>query len=615
MNARPLRILLVASDASARCALRRDLRAVHEGPLAFTSEESPAAGLRRLEQHPFDLALVGFEAGMDLGLVQCMAEASPEMVFAIYGEGSEDVAIPYPDHSHVWPDSPGRELLARALRAAAKVADARTTTEPAGAAKALEALLAATRDGVLMLDARRRILRINPPAAALLGSPVGDLLGQPFVHPFTPGASEDVVMPRGDDSVTVRIHASRLDDAEQQTLLVLSPRNETSGVGREAELHLRDVQRMESMGKLAASLAQDWNNLLTVILGRCELVTYRVGSDETLARNLQLIQMGARRASALTQRFLSVTERHGGDDAPADLGGLLHALLPVIEVTVGSHIDVTLEVEEGVGRVRLDTAHVEQVITNLALNAREAMPHGGRLTIEARRTDLSESEARRHPAAQPGAYVCLSVSDTGAGIPAEVQDHVFEPFYTTKDRLEAHGLGLTTVRGIVQDGGGAVWLYSEQGLGTVVKLYLPVAGVLPRLQRVEPSPVTERATILLVEDEASVRSLVREVLETAGHTVIEARNGDEGFRIARDLDMPLDLIVSDVVMPGRTGPDMVAALCEAGVEPRVLFMSGYTGSDIVRRGMLTTETPYLAKPFTPDVLVRAVREALVPHAA
>jgi len=297
-----------------------------------------------------------------------------------------------------------------------------------------------------------------------------------------------------------------------------------------------------------------------------------------------------------------------------DVAGVLEHSGGLLERLIGEDIELVTRGEPGVGRVRADQVQLDQVILNLAVNARDAMPRGGRLVLEASNADLDEDYAHEHVTVRPGRYVMLAVSDTGHGMDKETQQRIFEPFFTTKEMGKGTGLGLSTVYGIVQQSGGYVWVYSEVGRGTTFKIYLPrVEDEADRPPAVAEPPAARAITselLLLVEDEASVRELLRELLETAGYSVLEASRPAEALRIAQSRAEPIHLLITDVVMPEMTGPELARRLVEMRPGLRMLFLSGYTEGVVVDRGLLGDGAHFLQKPFTGDALEAKVREVL-----
>jgi PAS domain S-box-containing protein len=377
------------------------------------------------------------------------------------------------------------------------------------------------------------------------------------------------------------------------------------------QAQLAQAQKMEAIGQLAGGIAHDFNNLLTVIGGRSQLLLSRLPAQSPVRRDLELIQKTSERAAALTRQLLAFSRKQILAPKVLDLNAVVSGMASMLQRLIGEDIDLAFRAGADLGRVKADPGQIEQVIVNLVVNARDAMPGGGRVTLETANVELGEQYARRHVGVQPGPYVMLAVSDTGTGMDAETQARIFEPFFTTKAPGKGTGLGLATVYGIVKQSGGNIWVYSEVGKGTTFKIYLP------RVEETEESVQPEVAlpgrgteTILLVEDEDEVRELAREILEAYGYTVFQARQPAEAMLIAERHPGPIHLLVTDVVMPEMSGRALAERLAPLRPEMKVLYMSGYTDNAIVHHGRLDAGTPFVQKPFTPDVLVRKVREVL-----
>jgi PAS domain S-box-containing protein len=379
------------------------------------------------------------------------------------------------------------------------------------------------------------------------------------------------------------------------------------------ENQLRQAQKMEAVGRLAGGVAHDFNNLLTAILGSADLVLDTLPPDAPEREDLDEIRKAAKRAGDLTRQLLAFSRQQVLAPQVLDLNALVANMEKLLRRLIGEDIELRAALAPDLGAVKADPGQLEQVIVNLAVNARDAMPQGGRLTIETASVELDQAYEEQHFAAQPGSYVLLAVSDTGTGMDAATLSHIFEPFFTTKEKGKGTGLGLATVYGIVKQSGGYVWVYSELGQGTSFKVYLP---------RVEQSsePVAARKTparvvggtetILLAEDEAAVRNLARRVLEKHGYTLLVAATGRDGVQVATQHAGPIDLLVTDVVMPEMGGRELAQRLTALQPGLKVLYLSGYTDDAIVHRGVLETGIAFLQKPFTADVLARKIREVL-----
>jgi hypothetical protein len=382
---------------------------------------------------------------------------------------------------------------------------------------------------------------------------------------------------------------------------------------RSLEKQLLQSQKIESMGRLAAGVAHDFNNLLGVISGYGELLLKRVATDARLARYVNDIMKAADRAAGLTRQLLAFSRKQVLQPRILDLNVVVGETEKMLRRLIGEDVQLMTVFDERLGSVKADAGQVEQVLMNLAVNARDAMPLGGRLTIETSSVQLDTRYARQHPGVQPGPYVMLAVSDTGHGMTPEVLALAFEPFFTTKEPGKGTGLGLATVHGIVKQSGGHVWVYSEPGQGTTFKIYLPRADV-PAVKAEPPAPSSElprgSETILLVEDEASLRELVRECLEASGYVVLEALHGADALERSERHAAPVHLLMTDVVMPGMNGRELAERLRASRPEIRVLYMSGYTDDAVVLHGVLAEDMAFLQKPFTAEALARTVRLVL-----
>ncbi|MFQ5876562.1 MAG: ATP-binding protein [Acidobacteriota bacterium] len=382
---------------------------------------------------------------------------------------------------------------------------------------------------------------------------------------------------------------------------------------RTLEEQLRQSQRMEALGRLAGSVAHDFNNILTVIMGHSLLLRRRLPRAGKLRRHVDEIRRAGERSAALTHQLLTFTRRQALEPRVLNLNDIVNDVLPMLRRVIGEDIDFDSRLEPALGHVRTDPGQLEQIIMNLVVNARDAMPDGGRLTLETSNVELDRAYATRRIVVRPGPYVMLAVADSGQGMSAEVQARVFEPFFTTKEIGRGTGLGLSTVYGIVKQSGGYIWVYSEPGYGTTFKIYLPRVSApkeTGRPSRARGALPRGTETLLLVEDDHAVRSLTREILAAHGYTVPEARDGAEAIEICRRHSGDIHLLLTDVVMPCMNGRDLARHL--AGLRPgiKVVYMSGYTGHTVARHGVLDVGVPYLQKPFTVEALLSKVREVL-----
>jgi len=382
------------------------------------------------------------------------------------------------------------------------------------------------------------------------------------------------------------------------------------------ETQLQQAHRMEAVGRLAGGIAHDFNNLLTIIKGYAELATNRNGISPALHADIQQIGNAAERASTLVRQLLAFSRKQVMQPRSIDLNTIVLGLDSLLRRLMSEDIEMLTHCEDIVGTVRADPAQVEQVIMNLVVNARDAMPVGGQLTIETANVQLDATYARDHATVRPGPYVMLAVSDTGIGMDPETQAHIFEPFYTTKSGGHGTGLGLSTVYGIVKQSGGYIWVYSELGNGTTFKVYLPVIDAPAEAKTpAQEVPSTRKGTeaILLVEDEEAVRELARVVLEAQGYRVIEAQNPSHAEELSKNDSQEIQLLLTDVVMPGMSGRDLARRVTARRPKIRVLYMSGYTDNVIASGGVLEPGVSFLQKPFTPRALAAKVREVLDTH--
>jgi PAS domain S-box-containing protein len=394
----------------------------------------------------------------------------------------------------------------------------------------------------------------------------------------------------------------------------ITPRKQAEDERVRLESQLRQAQKMEAVGQLAGGVAHDFNNLLTAIRGYSEFALSRVGDDPGLQKDIEEIAKSAERASSLTRQLLAFSRKQLLQPRILQLNDVVSEVDKMLRRLIGEDIEVVTIFGRALGRVKADPGQIEQVLVNLVVNARDAMPEGGKLTIETSNVDLDEERAAQHEALAPGRYVMLAVHDTGHGMDAETRSRLFEPFFTTKEQGKGTGLGLATVYGIVKQSGGYVIVDSEPGGGATFKVYLQrlEAGVdePEPLVRIDADRPSGSETVLLVEDEEVVRNLVREILERNGYAVLEARNGAEALELGQSSADPIHLLVTDVVMPKMSGRDLAERLVAIHPETRVLYMSGYTDGAISEQSVLDPRTDFLLKPFTFDDLAQKVRKVL-----
>jgi PAS domain S-box-containing protein len=382
---------------------------------------------------------------------------------------------------------------------------------------------------------------------------------------------------------------------------------------KSVETQLLQAQKMEAVGRLAGGIAHDFNNLLTVILGSSDLLLEGLRVDHQSRADLEDIHKAGQRAAALTRQLLAFSRQQVLTPQVLDLNALIADLEKMLRRLIGEDIEFRTVLAADLGAVRADPGQLEQVIMNLAVNARDAMPHGGKLTIETVNADLDDAYAQAHVPLVSGRYAMLAVSDTGIGMDTQVKAHIFEPFFTTKEKGKGTGLGLATVYGIVKQTDGYIWVYSEPGQGTSFKIYLPrvaAAAEPPAPKPLAPASLAGSETVLLAEDEAAVRNFTRRVLAAHGYTVLTAADGQEALHLAERHAGPIHLLLTDVVMPNMGGRELAERLVAARHEMKVLYLSGYTDDAIVHHGVLEPGIAFLQKPFTLQGLARKLREVL-----
>ena len=493
-----------------------------------------------------------------------------------------------------------------------------------------QSIVQSMAEGIAVEDAEGYFTFVNPAAEAMLGYEPGELIGQhwtaiipPDQQPIVHAADE---RRRHGVSDRYELELVRKDGSRLPVLVSGSPRFENGRFTgtlavfadiselKRLESQLIQSQKMEALGRLAGGVAHDFNNLLTAIIGYSEFLLQELNPYDPRRGDVEEIKKAANRAAALTRQLLAFSRKQMLQPQVLNLNTTVSNLEKMLRRLIGEDIELVTVLDPHLGRVKADPGQIEQVIMNLAVNTRDAMPQGGKLTIETRDVLLDEDYARQYADVQPGSYVMLTMSDTGTGMDEETLSHLFEPFFTTKDVGQGTGLGLATVHGIVKQSGGHITVYSEPGLGTTFKIYLPQteeASTTTSLPLTRPAALQGQETILLVEDADMVRDLARRTLTFRGYTVLEAHDGEEALRLSTQHEGPIHLLVTDVVMPGGiSGRQLAERLMATRPEMRVLYMSGYADDAIVRHGLLEPGMAFLQKPFAPDILALKVREVL-----
>jgi two-component system cell cycle sensor histidine kinase/response regulator CckA len=382
---------------------------------------------------------------------------------------------------------------------------------------------------------------------------------------------------------------------------------------KESEHQLRQAQKMEAVGRLSGGIAHDFNNLLSVIIGYADELDYPQGETEKLRKNAEQIKKAGMRAASLTRQLLAFSRQQVLQPKILELNGVVSELAKMLQRLIGADIELVLALDPAAGRVKADQSQIDQVIVNLVVNSRDAMPQGGKLTIETTHIELSEKDAARMRYVRPGPYVQLTVTDTGTGMTKETVAHIFEPFFTTKEKGKGTGLGLSTVYGIVKQSGGYIWVSSEPGKGTSFKILLPqekstTATFVTKTHTFVPAGGS--STVLVAEDEESLRELVVELLERNGYRVLSASDGAQALQAARACRGPIHLLLADVVLPGMSGPALAKQLETERPGIRILYMSGYSDFNAFGGDTLPADARMLHKPFTRDTLLREVADVL-----
>jgi two-component system, cell cycle sensor histidine kinase and response regulator CckA len=539
------------------------------------------------------------------------------------------------DGTLIWVRSDGRAVSdsdGTVQRFEIFVTDIQAQRESAEALKAsterYHALMEHGKDAIFVNDVNGIVEEVNRAAEQLVGATRDQIVGRNFLETLPAEDREQVLgefretLEHGHSLELRQVRIQRPDGTivpAEVTASVVEIGGKPFVVG-----HLRDVsernamaeqlrvaQKMEAVGQLAGGVAHDFNNLLTAILGYSQLLAPELAGNPDQFSAIEEIRKAGERAAGLTRQLLAFSRKQMLELRVLDLNEVVRHIHEMLTRLIGEDIEIVMNLAPSLGCVRADAGQIEQVIVNLAVNARDAMPRGGQISLETANVELDETYSQSHVPVLPGSHVMLAVSDTGIGMNEAIRERIFEPFFTTKEKGHGTGLGLSTVYGIVKQSGGYIWVYTEPGKGTTFKVYFPRVHVPPDVSAVveHPSlPSTGDETILLVEDEDSVRRLARKTLEARGYRVLEAANGGEAVELAAR--EPVHLLLTDMVLPGMGGGEIAARVREIHPRAKVLYTSGYTDDIIVRRGMMEHGSAFLEKPFTPALLARKVREVL-----
>ncbi len=497
----------------------------------------------------------------------------------------------------------------------------------------LSAAIEQAADNIIITDLEGKIVYLNPAFERMSGYSQAEVMGQ-TPHFLDSGQSNEPAYYQGQWATLTsgQVWRGRLVNKHKdgslytEDVTITPVRNEDRvivsyvatqrDVTRELSLQdqLRQSQKMEAIGRLAGGVAHDFNNLLTVITGYSELLLHRSFDNPNTQRNyLEEIYNASERAAALTRQLLAFSRKQVLQLEVLSLNDTLTNTTKMLRRLIGEDIEMVTSLDPNLVLVKADPGQLEQVIMNLVVNARDAMPKGGRLILETANTHLDESYTREHVEVEPGPYVMLAVSDTGMGMNKETISHIFEPFFTTKEQGKGTGLGLAMVHGIIKQSGGHIWVYSEPGQGTTFKIYLPQLDHTAQKSKQRRGALVQQGgseTVLIVEDDTSVRSLINQVLDQNGYNMLIAANGAEALPLARQHPQPIHLLVVDMILPGLNGFEVAQQLILLHPELKTLYISGYTDNTVVRQGLLEPGAAFLQKPFTPAVLTGKVREVL-----
>jgi PAS domain S-box-containing protein len=487
-----------------------------------------------------------------------------------------------------------------------------------------------TNEGVWLLDAESKTTFVNGRMATLLGCKIDDILARSaldFVHESSRAEVTEslAARPRGAPSVEVRL--VRSDGKEVWVLLDATPIFEGSvrtgtlvmamdiGQRKRLEEQLRQAQKMEAIGNLAGSVAHDFNNILSVILGYAEFVLQALKPGDPLRADVMELNHGAERARDLTRQLLAFSRRQVLEPRTLDLNQVLLGMEQLLRRLLREDVELSFLTAPALGKVHADAGQIEQIVMNLVVNASDAIVGVGKVAIETGNAELDGAYAASHHEVVPGSYVMLAVTDTGTGIEPALQERIFEPFFTTKEQGKGTGLGLSTVFGIVKQSGGHIWLYSEPGKGSTFRIYFPRTEGSVEVSAPVKQPATRGGseTVLIVEDEDQLRALLRVSLRRQGYNVLDAQNGGEAFLICEKYPGKIHLMVTDVVMPRMSGKELVERVASLRPQMPVLYISGYTENSIVHHGVIDAGVAFLQKPVTPDALARKVRQVLDAH--
>ena len=640
-----LRVLLVEASPTEAELVIAELRGIPRPLELERVEDAPAmrAALARAPWHAVisDWSLPKFSGLAALGIVKELGLEIPFiMVSGTAGEETAVEAMRAGAHDYVLKDRLVR--LAPALERELREHEARhlASASQRRSERMFQGLFDAAPDGMLVVMPDGTIALANPEAErmfgrALAGRVIEELLPAALRHAHVDHRESFFVNPRirrmGDGrgllarredgtDFPVEVSLGGFAYHEQRAALCvirdISARRALEESLRRTEHQLRQSQKMEAIGNLAGGVAHDFNNMLSVILSYSNMLAEDMTPSDPRRADLEQIEGAGMRAVELTRQLLAFSRQQILQPKVVHLNDIVVGMERMVRRLIGEDLELTVLFAPGLGKVKVDPGQIEQIVMNLALNSRDAMPHGGKLTIETANIELDDTYCAAHVGASAGPHVMLAVTDTGIGMDRATQQRMFEPFFTTKEKGKGTGLGLATVFGIVQQSGGNIWVYSEPGKGTTFKVYFPrtdapaTALDTYALAAPETGTVGGTETILLVEDEESVRVLARTILRRYGYHVLDAQSGGDALLICEQHTSEIHLMLTDVVMPRMSGRQLAERLEPLRPQMKVLYMSGYTDNSIVHHGVLDSGVAFLQKPITPELLTRKVREVL-----
>ncbi len=632
-----MQLLLVGDNEDFRY-LRELLNRPGDGFLALDHARSPEEALARLDQTTYDLLLCEYKSGDSDGLrllheVRKVDQGPPVIFLSDHvEEATVDAALKAGRGGFLQTPNPDEPSAKRTIQYAIDVyCKERQRQKAEDTLRKLWRAVEQSADMVMITDRAGLIEYVNPAFEVLTGYLRAEVIGHnPKILKSTqqiPEVYQELWQTllagnvfrctmanrkkNGDVFIAEKTITPLRDSDGKITHFISNDRDITGR--RRLENQLQQAQKMDAIGLLAGGVAHDFNNLLMVISSYAELMLDSLAPQHPLRHNVDEIQKASRRAADLTRQLLAFGRKQMQALQLLDLNSIIEDINKMLPRLLGEDIALEFVPAKKLGRVKADPVQIEQVIMNLAANARDAMPKGGKLVIETASVHLDETYVQAHSIVPPGEYVLLMVTDSGEGIAPEHLSHIFEPFYTTKEEREGTGLGLATVYGIVKQNSGFIWVYTEPGMGTTFKIYLPRAKdarVLPQLSLPLVGYCGGCETVLLAEDEAAVRRSTREFLSLNGYIVLEAKNGTDALTMAREYKGPIHLMITDVVMPEMGGAKLAGELAAERPDMKVLFVSGYAETTVQRHGTIDVTTRFLQKPFSLRTLAHKIREVL-----